>query len=132
MEIKAPVSGDRLKLYYSPTDLRPKDNFIVYNDKTQKSQIENNSFENQNDKQTNNENKVILNKNVNITKPNKQWFKAECILKAQKLNGSKQYLIKWTGNYKNSWVHENDVSQALVRQFYINKTSNRTKRKTSR
>lgn len=46
-----------------------------------------------------------------ITKSNHEIFKIEKILKTRKLNGKKQYFVKWLGysSNENSWVDEKDI-----------------------
>ena len=49
------------------------------------------------------------------------WFPAEKLLRARGRGKNKQYLVKWEGNYKNTWQRSEDVSPFLIRQFYASK-----------
>ena len=130
IETKYPVSGDRLKSYYNPIDLRENTNFVVYNNN--KENQSNNNSQTLETKDTpvpqitkNGQNKTKHSLPVNNKeKVKKQWFTAKHIIRARTINNEKEYLIKWEGaHYKDSWVLEKDVSPALLRNFYISKSA---------
>jgi len=57
------------------------------------------------------------------SKEEKKWYRAKKIIRAKLINNEKHYLIQWSNKrFKNSWIRYSDVSGALIRRFYINKS----------
>ena len=128
-ELKVPVNINRLRRYHDEKDLRDLSQTFKFHEKET-----NDNTENQNNPQT-----VTNNTQPNITatdkqntinqndtppkNSNKKWYKADKILKTRIKDNQRQYLIKWTNKkYKNSWANDEDTSEALIKQFYINKS----------
>jgi len=58
-----------------------------------------------------------------------QWFEVEKLLKMKRVGGINWFLVKWIGGAPNSWQKEGDVSEYLVRQFFVTHTKSGKKRK---
>ena len=114
-ELKTPIHFNRLKVCYDGRDIRP----LI-------------KFNNANMEQDDTSNKGKANETIPTCEPkisNNKWYPAVKILKEKKINGTKHYLVQWKNKrFKPSWQKCSDVSDLLVKRFYINKTKLRQKR----
>jgi len=128
-ELKVPVNINRLRRYHDEKDLRDLSQTFKFHEKET-----NDNTENQNNPQTVTDNtqpnitatdkqNTINQNDISPKNSNKKWYKADKILKTRIKDNQRQYLIKWTNKkYKNSWANDEDTSEALIKQFYINKS----------
>ncbi len=59
------------------------------------------------------------------------WHPVKRLLKMQKRNGKMFYQVEWDGEHEPSWEPARNVSDALIREFHVNRaqTSKRKKRR---
>ena len=46
-----------------------------------------------------------------------EWYAAEKIIRSRGRGSDKEYLVRWEGDFPDSWQHNSDVSPALIRYF---------------
>ena len=131
--LKVPVHKDRLKLCKDPRDVRmPLDPQL--SDSRVKSPGPTTSVENANDNVMLNSplptgNKANANTQKQIQSPDEKWYPAIKLLKCKFINGKKHYLVKWKGPFRPSWTDAKSVSEALIRDYYINLSKKQPPRK---
>ena len=61
-----------------------------------------------------------------------RMFPAEKLLRLRRVQGQKQFLVKWADGSKPTWEPEEFVSERLIQEYFIThtKTGGRRKRKT--
>ena len=47
------------------------------------------------------------------------YFEVERLLKTRHVGNQKQYLVKWKGNYPNSWEPDHHITERPKREFLI-------------
>ena len=130
-EIKSPVHINRLKEYIDPKDYRGLNEWSLINDESQHDVTEQNKNTTENISQSIDHVNDTNTQNNGNDKPTseKKWYRAKCVLKSKIIDNERYFLVKWANKkYKNSWVKHADVSEALIRQFYIGKTKNNKRR----
>ena len=110
--LNVPVHKERLKLCRDPRDVRkPKEILQPPVQQTAENANETNSQEPS----------VPQNSQNNSQDADKRWYPAQRLLKCRYTNGKKYYLVKWKGkNFAPSWTEAKCVSEALIREYYIN------------
>ena len=53
-----------------------------------------------------------------------EWYAAEKIIRSRGRGSDKEYLVRWEGDFPDSWQHNSDVSPALIRYFGLRKYKN--------
>ena len=79
-----------------------------------------------NENQSNSEpgpNKTAIDKESTqpIKLPEDIYFEVEKLLKMRRVRGQKQYLVKWKGDYPNSWEPETNITDRPKREYHIRK-----------
>ncbi|XP_013405563.1 protein NYNRIN-like [Lingula anatina] len=113
----SPVHANRLKLYHDPEDrpLRPRAPLPEpVHDENELPQNNSNTPEAQNVTPPPEQQQIVPDPD--------EWFEVEKLLKCKPIKGVKHYLVKWKGNYPPSWEPHSNVSQALIREFHVNRT----------
>ena len=124
-EIKSPVHLNRLKEYIDPKDYRdPVERILVRQSINNSDQLVN---ESNNQLMTNsdvNNSQNIHNDSIGANNnKEKKWYRVKRLLKSKMINNEKHFLVQWSNKkFKNSWIKQSDVSDALIREFYINKS----------
>ena len=118
--LKVPVHKERLKLCRDPRDVRkPQEILQPPGQQTAENANETNSQERS----------VPQNSQNNSQDADKRWYPAQRLLKCRYINGKKFYLVRWQRNFAPSWTEANCVSEALIREYYINLSKHRRPRR---
>ena len=63
-----------------------------------------------------------------MTQINK-YYPVEKLLKAKLISGKKHFLVKWVGNYSDSWEPEKNIPEQVKQEFYILQANRKRKKK---
>ena len=135
-QIKNFINAQDLKRYYDPQNYRyePPDNDLFETESDADTVIydpnEIEANEPKVDQESNNDDNVENDQTVEEPQINHEpkrktdkWYSVNKILKQRKVGQIKQYLVEWSDcRYRPSWQNEENVSEELKRQFYIQHT----------
>jgi DNA invertase Pin-like site-specific DNA recombinase len=65
------------------------------------------------------DNDVFMSENDELILGNNNIYPVDKLLDIRILNGKTQYLVKWEGNYDNTWEPEENINPSLIRSFMI-------------
>ena len=57
------------------------------------------------------------------------YFEVERLLKTRHVGNQKQYLVKWKGNYPNSWEPDHHITERPKREFLVHRTQRGRKKR---
>jgi hypothetical protein len=137
-EHKSPVNASRLKPYNDPRDARPLPNehinqpviqtdHLADKDPQDQGEIQHPQEPDETQDETENEDS---DKGCTQNDQN-QWFPVENILKTKWVRGKKHYLVRWAGNYPDSWEPGENLSDHLKERVHAN-LSKKCKRRRKR
>ena len=139
-EMSAPVHANKLKICHLPIDYRqppfPSDQVgpsgdgldgRFYQSKTVQGNDQARTDQGNNDNQSSDKQNVDKQGNTS-----KEWYSASKLLRTKMQNGKRLYLVKWLGKFKPSWILEENITQALIQKFYIDKSQRKRKKRRRR
>lgn len=117
-----PINSERLKLYIDRHDfMSPTDDNIP---STSSDPAPNDSSVEMPDADNN---QTPSQNNTDTT--SSDWHPVDKLLAQKRVGMDLFYKVKWTDSSKCEWIHENNVTEALKRAFYVNKTKAGLRRK---
>ena len=134
-EHKFPANASRLKSNNDPRDARPPQNEHINQPMITNDHLADEDPQNQEDIQRPQEPDETQDETENedsdkegTQNDQNQWLPVENIIKTKWVKGKKHYLVRWTGNYPDSWEPGENLSDHLKERFHANLANKRKRR----